>query len=179
MAPRTNTQDTHEHLLSPVMTNLVSSFVRFVFLEGVFAVWREASPCCLTPGSFAGCLSHPGSIRGCQAEGPGVSILQHPPDPLPHLVPWGESRAKFLNIFTLPTQCHTHPEAFLQLYPSSVPSQHFSIYCSALKSDWHVVIEETKPPPPPGTCFQQLFFLLFLYGIPTFEDDEGKKKKRI
>lgn len=97
-------------------------------------------------GFFAGCLSHTGSIRGGQAKGPGFSFLEHSPDSLPHLVPGGEFRAKFLKILILPTQCCTCPEAFPRLCSSSVLSHHFSIYSSVLKSDWHLLIEETKSP---------------------------------
>lgn len=133
-------------------------------------------------GCFAGCLSHTGSIRGGQAKGSGFSFLEHSPDSLPHLVPGGEFRAKFLKLLILPTQCCTCTEAFPRLCSSSVLSHHFSIYSSVLKSDWHLLIEETKPPPPPGACTyihapSNSFFLLYLYGIPTFKDEEKKKKE--
>lgn len=131
-------------------------------------------------GSSAGRMPHTGSIWSCQAKGPGFSFLKYPPDSLPHLVSRGEFRTKFqTSCFILPTWCHTCPEAFLQLYSSSVLSQHFSIYYSVVKSDWHVILKETKPPPPPcaGTYMHTLnFFLYLLYGIPTFKK---KKKKRI
>lgn len=162
------------------MTNLIS-FVRCSF-EKCLLYEEEASTAARGSGSLAGCLSHPGSIRGGEAKGPGFPLLEHSADPLPHLVPGGEFTAKFLNILILPTRCRTCPEAFPQLCSSSVLSQHFSIYSSVLQSDWHVVIEETKPPPPPGACTYRRapsnsFFLLFLYGIPTFKEEVGKKKR--
>lgn len=152
-------------------------------LTSVYCVRRKPAIAAWGSGSFAGCLSHTGSIRGCQAEGPGFSFLEHSPDSLPHLVPRGEFRAKFLKIFVLPTRCHTCPEAFPQLCSSPVLSQHFSIYSSVLKSDWHAMIEETKLPPPPGVCTymhapSNYFFSSFYMGYLHLKMREEKKKRR-
>lgn len=131
-------------------------------------------------GFFAGCLSHTGSIRGGQAKGPGFSFLEHSPDSLPHLVPGGEFRAKFLKILILPTQCCTCPEAFPRLCSSSVLSHHFSIYSSVLKSDWHLLIEETKSPlgHALASMLQATLFFSSIYMGYLHLKMRGKKQKR-
>lgn len=139
---------------------------------------EEASSVCLNLCSFAGCLSHSGPFRGCQAKGPGFSFLQHAPDSLPHLVPWGELRAKFLKVFILPTQSihiQKHSYNFIPVvcFPSTFPS--ILLFFKVIGMLW---LRKPSLHLPLGHALNasNSFFLLFLYGIPTFKD-EGEKKK--
>lgn len=140
---------------------------------------EEASSVCLNLCSFAGCLSHSGPIRGCQAKGPGFSFLQHAPDSLPHLVPWGELRAKFLKVFILPTQSiHIQkiPTTLFQL--CAFPALFHLFFCSLKWWACYGWGNQASTSPWGMHLMQATLFFSFFYMGYLHLKMRGKKKKK-